>query len=229
MSYNTIKRPDFSEYVIHFTKDADPFSTSQDKEGLTKGIAKTTAEQRLKSILADKRIRSTKMPWTNKPAVCFTECTWGSLLDHADHYSRFGIGFKKSFLFKHDGGPAIYLTPALLEYQKAFVGIDKLPFDPKLFAFITPFAPPYATKEYKNKYWKKNKYIDYSHEREWRVPHDLDFEFSDIAFIIVPSYEAMARSSRSFKDATGRDNWLIMDNYQRIETFWPVHQLKIKT
>ena len=224
-------RPDFSQYVVHFTKDASPISaasTVNTEEELSQDLAKIagmSAAQRLISMLESRHIAATNMPWTNRPAICFTECTWSSLLDHARRYSRFGIGFSKAYLFSRGGGPAIYLTPGLLEHQKRHVGEDKLPFDPKLYAFVTPFMPAYAPADYKEKFWKKQNYVDFSHEREWRVPHNLDFELSDVAFVIVASYEDMARAPKPLKDAIGRDNWLIMDNYAKIESLWPVHRV----
>jgi len=112
-----------------------------------------------------------------------------------------------------------------MKHQEKHTGPTKLPFDPHLFAFITPFVPPYAPEEYKENFWKDKQPIDYSHEREWRVPHDLVFELEKVAFVIVNSYEDMAQAPKELKDAIGRENWLIMSNYEKIEKFWPLHQL----
>lgn len=225
MAFKRPVRPDFSDYVVHFTKDAPPITASDEADSTLKKIGPLTARQRLFSILRERKLRATRMPWTNKPAVCFTECTWASLLGHAAQYSRFGIGFHKSFLFSRGGGPAIYLTPGLLEHQRTHVGPGNLPFDATLHAFMTPFCPSYAPLAYRNKFWGKTKTIDYSHEREWRVPHNLDFTLSNVSFVIVAAYKDMAQAPKSYKDGIGRENWLIMDNYERIETFWPVHKL----
>ncbi len=94
-----------------------------------------------------------------------------------------------------------------------------------MFAFVTPFCPPYAPKQYKAKFWKRAKTVDFTHEREWRVPHDLDFNLTDVAFVIVAKYEDMAQAKTILKDTIGRENWLLMDNYERIEKLWPVHHL----
>ena len=218
-------RPDFSEYVVHFTKNAAPVSAKTETNPALKKIGSQTAKQRLLSILKTEKLYATRMPWTNQPAICFTECTWSSLLDHSARYSRYGLGFKKSYLFSRGGGPAIYLTPGLLEHQKKHTGKSLRPFDPKLWAFMTPFCPPYAPQKYKDDFWKKPKSIDYSHEREWRVPHDLDFKLKDVVFVIVASYDDMAKAPKLLKDGIGRDNWLLMDNYEKIEALWPVHKL----
>jgi hypothetical protein len=207
-------RPDFSDYVVHFTRDENP-----------KTPESLSAKDRLYSILNQRRLTASPMPWTNKNAVCFTECTWSSLLDHANRYSRYGIGFAKAFLFQHGGAPAIYLPPGLMEHQKTHVGTEKLPFDPVLFTFVTPFCPPYATEQYKEKFWKGKKDVDYSHEREWRVPHNLDYALSDVAFVIVDTYEDMAQAPTPLKDGIGRSKWLLMDNYETIEQMWPTHRI----
>src|SRR5205809_2349084 len=111
-------RPDFSKYVVHFTKTRPPFSS-----GLVHApeaipvIAQMNAFARLLSILREGWLRATPMPYTGKRSVCFTECVWASLLDHAEMYSRYGIGFKKSFLFENGGGPAFYMRQDLYKSQ----------------------------------------------------------------------------------------------------------------
>src|SRR5438309_3032844 len=149
-------RPDFSEYVVHFTKNAKPFSEDTDDAELAQ-IAGMSARDRLYHMLSAGRIKATRMLWTNKLAVCFTECTWASLLFHAKRYSGYGMGFHKSFLFAAGGGPAIYLPPGLMEHQKSYAGAGKDPFHPHLFAFVTPFVPPYAPKKYKDDFWPNKK------------------------------------------------------------------------
>ncbi len=219
-----MQRPDFSEYVVHFTKDAAPIVGEQDEPDASQ-IAALTAKDRLISILESGEILATRMPWTNRPAVCFTECTWGSLLFHADRYSRYGIGFHKAFLFAAGGGPAIYLPPGLMEHQKAHVPAGTPALHPQVFAFVTPFVPFYAPAEYKDRFWADKPTVDYSHEREWRVPHTLVFGLRTVAFVIVDKYEDIATAPAALKDAIGRQNWLIMDNYERIEELWPLHYL----
>jgi len=78
---------------------------------------------------------------------------------------------------------------------------------------------------YRAKYWPKAKDIDFSHEREWRIPHDLVFDLSKVSFVIVDTYEDMAQAPKELKDAIGRENWLIMSNWERVEKLWPVHQV----
>jgi hypothetical protein len=135
-------RPDFSEYVGHFTKSAPPFGSSGKSADLVKGI-KGTAQHRLISILKARKIFATPMPWTNKQAVAFTECTWGSLVAHTKQYSPYGVGFEQSLLFDAGGGPAIYLRTDLHNAQMDYVSQSHPAwkgFTPELYAFITPYS-----------------------------------------------------------------------------------------
>jgi len=219
-------RPDFSDFVAHFTKTAPPFAIKDHADHKSIKAITGDAYQRLVSILESKRILATPMPWTNKEAVAFTECPWGSLLDHTKQYSPYGVGFKKARLFGAGGGPAIYLRPHLHECQHDFKSEHKPEwrgFHPELYAFITPFCPAYAPKAYMEKYWPKKAFVDYSHEREWRVPHDFSFELSQVEFVIVPDYETVAKFPKNLKDAIGREKFIMLDVYSQIERLWPVH------
>jgi hypothetical protein len=61
-----------------------------------------------------------------------------------------------------------------------------------------------------------NKNVDYSHEREWRVPHSLSFEYSHVEFVVLDTYEDMAKFPSELKDNIGRDNFLLMENYRHM-------------
>ncbi len=89
---------------------------------------------------------------------------------------------------------------------------------------MTPFNPSYASESYKERH-KASKAlgIDYSHEREWRVPQDFRFELSDVSFVVLPDYEAMAAFPGKLKDGIGRNKFILADVYARIEKLWPVH------
>lgn len=191
-----MNRPDSSDFVVHFTKK------NNDK----------TALENLISILETKEIRANKMPWTNKSAVCFTECPWSSILAHATKYSPFGIGFSKRFLFSQNGAPVFYVRADQFRKQD---------WNKDLYTFVTPYWPSYAARN-TNKY-KKFKQCDYSHEREWRVPHDVNFQYDKISFIVLNKYEDMAKFPKKIKDSIGRDKFILMDNYKLIEKLWPTH------
>jgi len=205
-------RPDFSKYLVHFTTDREPVSDSDDNP--TNIYSEKTAKERLISILTDKRICASNMPWTGCRAVCFTECPWSSLIDHTERYSSYGIGFEKSFIFSRNGSPVFYVRADQYENQE---------WHPHLKPFVTPFWPAYVPKAIKNKTTFKS-VCDYTHEREWRVPHDLPFDYSNVAFIILKNYTDMAKFPKEFKDSIGRDKFILVDDYKNIEKLWPVHK-----
>jgi hypothetical protein len=211
-----VSRPDFSEYVVHFTKDVPPAAAGRnDAPNVVSQIAPLAARDRLFSMLRTRIVAATPMPYTGRPAIAFTECVWASLLDHASTYSRLGIGFTKDFLFQNGGGPAFYMRQDLYRAQVEHGG-----FDDNVWPFITPFVPAYASDEHVAEHWGGRARIDYSHEREWRVPHDLSYEYGDVAFVIVP-HNVDADEVVGIGGDPLRGKILLMDNYDRIKAFWP--------
>ena len=222
-----MNRPDFSNYVVHFTSDRPPLAAKEVEEEWLKAISEMSAYDRLATILETCMIRATPMPWTNATAVAFTECPWGSLLHHAGQYSAYGVGFEKGRLFAAGGAPAIYLRPDLYNRQASHAkrghGEDAMAFHSSLWPFVTPFVPAYAPKRMTDSHWKGRKVVDYTHEREWRIPHDFSFKLSQVSFVVVDTYADVAKFPTEIKDAIGRDRFLIMDVYEQIERFWPTH------
>jgi hypothetical protein len=227
-------RPDFSEYVAHFTKDP-----AKDHSQLSEpDIASLTARQRLAAVLEERRIRRTRMPWFGAHCASFTECTWTSLLDHAEHYSAYGVGFTKTLLWQQGGGPAIYLrVPDLYDAQSDYVeGLvgwveggsregRPLPFAEHVKDFLTPFAKERFTLR-RVPGVSVDTGIDYSHEREWRVPNGLSFEYADVQFVIVRDFADVGALPAQAVDAIGKDRFLSMSNYQQVEDLWPMLHIR---
>jgi hypothetical protein len=212
-----VARPDFSEYVVHFTTARPPHSAGrEDAPAVIAQIAPLNPLQRLLSILQRQHIIATPMPYTGRPAVCFTECVWGSLLDHAEEYSRYGVGFKKSFLFANDGGPVVYMRQDVFRAQVEAGG-----FDDALWPFITPFVPEYSSGEHRAEFWDNRPVTDYTREREWRVPHDLAFGLGDVEFVIV-AWEHQAQEILNATAGLLAGKVLLMENYSRVTSFWPL-------
>ena len=67
--------------------------------------------------------------------------------------------------------------------------------------------------------------MDYSQEREWRVPHDFVFELPQVEFVIVPDYKTVAKLPTALKDSIGREKFIMLEVYSQIEKLWPVHLL----
>lgn len=188
-------RPDQSQYLAHFTKGDQAY-------------------QNIISILQDGAIRAGSLPWTKKPAVCFTECPWSSLLAHADQYSPYAIGFAKPHVFASGGGPAYYVRA---DHFKKQTWTDHV------YAFVTPFWPSYRMDSLKSSDYLDGKTIDFAHEREWRVPHDFRFTLEQVEFVILDTYEDMAKFPSALKDGIGRNKFILMDIYKSIEKLWPTH------
>lgn len=87
-------RPDQSFYLAHFTKNGKKFAPSMDPHT---DIDEMSAFERLISILKCKKIQAHKLPWTNRSAVCFTECPWGSLLRHENLIVHMELALPKSW------------------------------------------------------------------------------------------------------------------------------------
>lgn len=209
-----MSRPDVSPYLAHFTSRKYPKGYNN-PDNPTNAFMYSSAEMRLISILEGKKILASQVPWVgNHRAVCLTECPWTSLITHTQQYSSYGVGFKKDFVFSKGGGPVFYVRADMFSKQK---------WDDAVLPFVTPFWPEYVPASLKSSV--KIKKCDYTHEREWRVAGDLEFQYEDIAFVVLPDYEAMARFPRALKDAIGRDKFLLMENYTKIEELWPVHKL----
>jgi len=148
--------------------------------------------------------------------VCFSECPWASLVTHAARYSPYGVGFTKPHIFAAGRGPVYYVRADHWAKQT---------WDPHIKTFVTPFWPAYRPAALRVPGFLGGKTVDYSHEREWRVPHDFSFKLDQVAFVVVDSYEDVARFPKPLKDAIGRDNFLMMDVYRQIERLWPVHRV----
>jgi len=178
-------------------------------------FAGKTAGERLASILKGGVIKGSNMPWTGRRAACFTECPWSSLLDHANQYSSFAVGFSKPRVFAAGGGPVYYVRA---DHYKKQVWEDHL------HTFVTPFWPEYRPAKLKAPEYL-NKTVDYSHEREWRVPHDFTFKLDQVEFVILPTYDEMAKFPQDLKDGIGREKFLLMEVYRTVERLWPVHNI----
>lgn len=213
-----MNRPDFSNYVAHFTSNRRPTAKGRANPILEKIMNKDghkymLAKNRLINILAERKITASTIVRLKVSAVCFTECPWTSLVDHTNRYSPYGIGFNKKFLFAAGGSPALYVRPDYFKTVKDW-GANQF--------LVTPFWPSYTTEKQKEE--SKYQLCDYSQEREWRVPGDLSFSYKDIAFIVIKDYADIADFPKEYVNAIGHDKFIIMNNYRKIEDLWPVHK-----
>lgn len=140
---------------------------------LTRGANEDEAFENLWKILIDKELNG-GCGFINgdRNAVCFQELPLNALAENLNYeenlndrvrYSPFGIRFQKQFIYQKGGRPVIYENT---EVAKAML----------------------PEKEY----WRivdlnlsdKDNYVDWTHEREWRVPDELQFEYKNIEVIV---------------------------------------------
>ena len=152
---------------------------------LTKPTDTEHLEDVLIKILKEKKLRgsTTKSGFIvgNRTAVCFQDTPLYSLAQNVyyeqniskeneerkQRYYGAGLIFEKEFIYRKGGRPVIY---------------DK-----------TAEAKLYLPEE---QYWRivnldlsnKDSIIDWTYEREWRIPDDLEFELSDIK-LLVPRHQ----------------------------------------
>ena len=131
---------------------------------------------KLKNILTARIIYATAIPFLpNDPkAVCFTECIWDALIQLSDSYSPYGVVFSKKTIFDKGGGPVLYVRGDHLNILKTNNTIP---------ACLEPFIQPFDPKAV----LRSGVPIDFIHEREWRLPSSLIFEYKDIEYVLVQS------------------------------------------
>lgn len=208
-----MSRPDQSFFLAHFTKNGDKY-TGEEKENSS--FDEMSARQRLISILQDRTIKASTVPWVKKKVVCFTECPWGSLLRHAENYSPYGIGFTKKLIYSRKGNPVLYLNPELFNLQQK---------DNPIYPFINPFLPSYASDKQKKTAFH-GCIVDYTHEREWRLTKDFKFQYTSATFVILKSVSDLEVIPDEIRNAIGLDRFIFMDTYRKIEELWPTHLMK---
>lgn len=150
---------------------------------LTKGNTDDDAFKTLLKILKEKKIigSTTQSGFIigNKPAVCFQEAPLNAIAenllyekklseetDRKARYMAFGLRFNKTWIYQNGGRPVIYGEKD--EMKK-----------------ILP----------EDKHWRivnydlsnEDKIIDWTHEREWRVPGNVKFNYKNIEVLVSSS------------------------------------------
>ncbi len=208
-------RPDQSIYLAHFTKNGKEYDSNNPDD--ISDIAKMSALNRLVNILQEKKIIAADLPWTKRKAVCFTECPWCSLVQHANIYSPYGIGFTKKLIYSRNGNPVIYANPTIFNQQN---------WHENVYPFVTPFVPFYASGSVKNQHPFNGRAIDYTHEREWRVAKDFPFQYRYISFVVLDNLSDIKKIPQKIIDEIGTEKFIFMDTYRKIEELWPTHIMK---
>lgn len=151
MTVSNVRRPDFTNSLVHLTsKRVRVIDASDPLDPKTETIP---AFEVLKSILSERAIRGSGNDGFvrgSTPAVCLSEIPLSQvhLLVSDRRYSHYGIAISKKAAFAVGGRPVIYLPPEEAEW-----------------------IPP-------EQLWRLVRFefgkVDFTHEREWRIPEKLD-------------------------------------------------------
>lgn len=148
---------------------------------LTKGNTSEEAFITLLKILEERTLigstTDTGFIIGNKVAVCLQEAPLNAIAENLLYekklreetnckvrYSAFGLRFNKAWIYKKGGRPVIYEQKEII---KSILPADE--------------------------YWRivnydltdKQNMIDWTHEREWRVPGNIEFEYKDIEVLVA--------------------------------------------
>jgi hypothetical protein len=207
-TFDTLRTPDYSPLLVHFTKQRKMMEPARiDDAHPLAAHRESTAKEKLVSILTSRTVYASPMPWTpgDPIAVCFTECVWDALVRHADRYSRYGVVFQKRLIFDRGGAPALYLRGDYLKDHGADIPADLRP-------LVVPFDPDAVLSKVRQ---------DWLHEREWRLPASLEFDYADIEYVIVDSIQdAIEIGGHVGGQHIPEQKFICMDVYQTIKTAW---------
>ena len=210
-NYYTRKTPDYSPLLVHFTRDGAKRRMVREEDissqhPLHEYIG-VPAIDRLISILTSKTIHASPMPlMENASAVCFTECVWDALVAHGNRYSSYGVVFSKRTIFEAGGGPALNIRGDILQN-----GIGSLP--QALKAFVVPFDPEGLIQA--------GTIQDWIHEREWRLPGTIKFEYSEVKYVLVESIGDADNIMQTFGTINlPPERFIPMEVYRTIREAW---------
>ena len=109
-------------------------------------------------------------------AVCFTESTLAGLRAHRDLFKvKYGVAFDRDDLFKKGVNPCLNIQDPLL---KATINFSNDPNPRHIYNFIPSELQPFVNIIHDS--------FDATHEREWRYPADLMFNWAEVKFIFCP-------------------------------------------
>lgn len=171
-------RNDMSTYLTHLTKEYN---------GGHDGFPMTDVERLLK-ILRDRKLLGSKTGYINSgtPVVCFQESPIYDIAQNVEYemlnkeelggknrYAPVGLTLSKKFVFSKGGRPVIYERPEIINDNKCFPAIK----DDALWRVVSLDLT------------ENDFFIDWTHEREWRVKGDVDFTLDEVSVILADRYK----------------------------------------
>lgn len=133
--------------------------TRKNRPDYWEGAVHFCSAEQFSSIYRDRRIRASRTGYFEVPAVCLTEAPANGWKELREIHGQFGFVFRKSDLIRAGGGPVLYLSEERIKAQAWHVGLK---------ALVNLLRIPSASGG--KRAW------DYLHEREWRMPIDIEFD-----------------------------------------------------
>ena len=170
--------PGDSDFVIHMVgRDGPNYSDLGE-------IASMTPQERLEQVLHDQKLRAFVPFQGTLPVVCAAACTLEAIgrLISIGRYKTFGLGFSKQFFFERGGAPVLYVR------ADEWSGLSGLSHELRArVAKYWPGAEPSSPCESLDAFLRAD--VEFDWEREWRVLDDLQFDWGDVAFLVLPDVE----------------------------------------
>ena len=168
------------------------------------GLVHFCSVNEFSGIYKDRAIRAAKTGYYSLPAVCLTEAppvAWAAL---QGAHGAFGYVFEKKKILAAGGSPALYLPQALIDAQRARGG-----FAPSLQPMINTLRTA-ANAPGHRKY-------DFLHEREWRLPADLNLDHIRPFAVVVGEFDEATPGWRSIFGALMEYQEFFATGYQHEE------------
>ena len=153
----------------------------------TRGTEESSASEVLSKILREQRLMAgTGFIKGGYSCVCFTEAPIHFLAESCrsvrwlNRYSPYGVMFDKCFIFGQGGRPVVYQSAG-------------------------EFADLAEAKRWKHVRYEPVQEIDFTWEREWRLPCDLSFTPNQ-ATVVVPTKKNIALLAAHYEDE--QDSWV---------------------
>lgn len=204
---------DYSRFLVHFTKNTypdafGPLSVPADHQlasyRTTSAIEKLIAIIKGRVLMTSPRVED----HLNSEAACFTETVLGSFRNLTANFSEFGLGFSKRFVFNRGGGPALYTRGDIITSPDHSIPDSMRP-------FIKPFDPDGA--------WLED-ISNFLFEREWRIPNNLEFSYSDVEFVLVDTTENAEKLLDILDHPLGiaRSKLIVMSSHRLVQEKWGI-------
>lgn len=164
-----VRRPDFSDGLVHLTRERKEYEEATEPFDRPKVKRKIAAFDVLKEILVEGKINGSGNDGYvkgHRKVVCFSEVPLSAVQHFASppdavnaRYRYYGISVSKKALFNAGGRPVIYLPDRDATWIPAEEKWRHVRFD----------------------YGK----VDFTHEREWRIPDELKLQDMPGLYVLV--------------------------------------------